>query len=190
MIAAETYRLLVRVDFVLAVVLSVLMPLALLAAAWRVPGLKARMLAYWRTSALLMITTYLLMAREESGLYLGVLARVLIPFTLWRGDGLQGDRLGLSLPAGTTPGGMFRVWRRAMSLYCLAGVLWTSHLLAVIWQEPGEYGQIWFAEVSVFRKIFHPNASPEVLARFACYALMGYGFYALVSLGMQFRRPD
>ena len=189
MITLETYHLLVRIDFMLAVLLSVLAPLVLLAAAWRTPGLRARMLAYWRTSALLMITTYLLMGREPSGLYLGVLARVLIPVTLWRGDGLQGDLPWRQLPlAGRLVRG-FRVWRSIMTAYCLVGVLWTSPLLTALWHGPGNYGRIWFEEVSVFRELFHPGAETEVLARMAYYALVAYGLYALASVVVQFHRP-
>jgi hypothetical protein len=187
MIALETYRLLVRLDFVLAVLLTVAVPLGLLIGGRSAPRLRARMLAYWRVSALLMIAAYALMARLPMGLWLGVVARALIPLVLFRGDGLLGDRYG-PVPGNTPWHRSFRRWRGLLLLYCALGVLWTLPLLSALWQAPGSYARLWFAEVQAFRALFHSGTDARWLACFAQTGLACWTLYALAALGKGLRK--
>lgn len=110
-------RLLVRVDFVAAVVLTVIAPLVLLGRAvllWQPTQLGA-LLAYWRSSSLLMITVYLLAGERRIAFGCGVVARLLIPWTLWQYRAV-GDT-------------WFTRWRWLVSSYCLVGALSSLPLL-------------------------------------------------------------
>src|SRR6056297_3942414 len=82
------YDTLVYVDFLLAVVLLVMVPLCLLAVSVTLPSVRKRLLVYWRTSALLGITVYLWIGETRMGFATGFAARALIPLALWRGDAL------------------------------------------------------------------------------------------------------
>ena len=77
----------IHADFVAAVVLTVIVPLILLGRSLLHGGLRHQLmplLAYWRTSSLLMVTVYLLIARRPYAMVSGVTARVAIALSLLR----------------------------------------------------------------------------------------------------------
>lgn len=148
---------LVRSDFVAAVLLTVLLPLALLVWA-RGTGdrsLERRLIAYWRTASLLMAAVYLLIAAHPLAFAAGVLARAAIPVALvlpWVWPGVDEPP-----PARSALGQSFTAWRAATVLYCAAGVVGTLPLLGCTfaWQlGPGCLA--WTEPAREFGALVHP----------------------------------
>lgn len=177
----DSYQDWVQLDFVLAVVLTVIIPLILLFFSLSLQGLVSRMLAYWRISALLAITVYLLMAEISLGLITGVMARILILPVLWMGDGLmQSTFLKRS---STAVYKAFAVWRVALSLYCIAGVILTWPLLAC-----GVSGQVtaqcasWYVPPQQFGTFLHEPKNWQTFGEIALVALLIYSTYLLIAV--------
>lgn len=176
------YLQLVKADFVLAVSLTVIVPLALLLASFRYRPLLYRLLAYWRVSALLAITVYLLTAEMSIGLATGVLARALIPPVLFWGDGLMQSAQPLEKPDTSLYRWFYR-WRAVVSLYCGAGVLFTLPLL-----DCGLSGYVtercatWFVPPQMYASVLHPHAIWPQLGQYALIALFVYGIYLLLAV--------
>lgn len=175
------YRSLVYLDFVLAVLLTVLAPLALLVINWRLPRLKARLIGYWRVSALLMVTVYLLIGQAPIGFVTGVLARLLIAL-----------RLVLPLEpvhSDTRRYRVFNVWRTITIGYCLVGVLWTLPLVACMTGQ-FEYCQVWFEPVSRFKQVFHAGVSTDTLKTIGYVALGLYVLGLVVQVARAYRAGE
>lgn len=164
----------VRVDFLAAVLLTVIAPLLLLARALRtrreqVPAL----LAYWRSSSLLMVAVYLLIGERKIAFPTGVAARLLIPWTLWR----QGD---LGDP-------WFARWRRWVSGYALLGALLTLPLLRCMRQQPhGPLCRAYIEPAQEFGAVLHPTTSRAVLGR---VGETGLACFAVVAAWLVLRQP-
>lgn len=106
----NTIRAKIHADFVAAVILTVIVPLMLLARSVLNKSFRHQvlpLLAYWRASALLMVTVYLLIARRPYALISGVTARIAIALSLLQFPS-QHDRLT-------------RWWVWLTAGYCLAG---------------------------------------------------------------------
>ncbi len=165
------YDWLVRLDFVLAVLLTVLAPLGLLF--WA--ALKGReiifrkLVNYWRVSSLLMITVYLLAAAVPIGFLTGIAARILIPLSLGFGRRIDEEESGFE--------SSFYLWRQVVTIYCAVGVLFNLPLLrcTFAWnvQPPCT---AWLGPVREFVGVVHPGVSFELLGTFAWVAL---GIYLL-----------
>lgn len=165
-------RSLVWLDFRLAVVFTVLIPLSFLF--WTVraknqPILRS-LIIYWRVSCLLAITVYLLMADQAIGFMTGWLARILIPLSLWFWQDLNEDinrsksRLAL----------IYTSWRWAMAAYCGAGTLFGLNFLACTFISSDRC--LVLREVPLqFKDMFHSGVPTETLAFWAIVALLVYG---------------
>jgi len=178
----DSYQDWVQADFVVAVLLTVLIPLLLLFFSLKHSPLLGRLLAYWRVSALLAITVYLLMAEISLGLLTGVIARVLIPPVLWMGDGLMQS----TKPLPQTNTSIYRgfvVWRVLLTLYCIVGVIFTLPLLSC-----GLTGNItatcaaWYVPPQMFGALLHDPKNWETLGEIAMITLLLYGMYLLLAI--------
>lgn len=181
------YETLVRVDFVLAVGLLVAVPLVLLGTSVTVPAVRDRLLVYWRASALLGITVYLLAARDPMGFATGWMARAVIPLALVRGDALFVLR-GRTLPdTGTWRDGVFRLWRDAAIAYNVVGLAYMLPLVPCALDATGATCTAWFAPPQVFTDALHPDVDRVWLGRYAWVALGVYAAY-LLSTAVRLRR--
>lgn len=173
--------LLIRLDFVLAVVLLVAAPLGLLAAAVRRPMLRQHLLAYWRASSLLMITVYLMIDGRPVAFVAGNAALVLIPLSLWVGDALfPARRYRLD---GDPIAEWFRRWRVGASLFCGASLLLTGPTLRCLSAdaEADAMCQAWLGPPRELHAALHPTADPAALGDGAFVGLVVYGAYLLAS---------
>jgi hypothetical protein len=175
------YEVLIRIDFVLAVALLVVVPLGLLAASVRRPAVRDRLLVYWRASALLGITVYLWAGEDPMGFATGWMARALIPLALWRGDALLVLR-GRSLP----PGGhwqarAYRWWRRGAIAYNLIGVVYMLPLVGCVFSDVTATCRAWYGPPQQFAAALHPGLAPVWLVRIGWVALGLYAAYLLAS---------
>lgn len=103
-------RTIIHSDFVAAVLLTVIMPLILLVRSVLNGSMRYQLLpllAYWRASALLMVTVYLLIARRPYAMVSGVMARIAIALSL------------LSIPYRQDT--VMRWWVWVTASYCLVG---------------------------------------------------------------------
>lgn len=171
----------VRIDFMLAVLLLVLWPLALLILSPQNRPLLWPMLAYWRASSLLMVAVYLMIAELPVAFLCGVLARIFIPIVLWQGDVLYKMQTDLPQP--------YLLWRRAATGYCLFGALITLPLLEPVFTSRiSESARVWLQPPQEFGRIFHPHADPAALGDAALIGLYAYTLYALTSAAVVIRR--
>ena len=173
-------NLLIRLDFVLAVVLLVAVPLGLLMAAARRPLLRQHLLAYWRASSLLMITVYLMIDARPVAFVAGNAALILIPLSLWHGDVLfPARRVRLD---GDPIAAWFRRWRLAVALFCGASLLLTGPTLRCVSAHVDDaMCAAWLAPPRELHAALHPTADPAALGDGAMIGLAVYGAYLLVS---------
>ncbi|PQJ35704.1 hypothetical protein BSZ35_14870 [Salinibacter sp. 10B] len=175
------YDTLVYVDFILAVVLLVVVPLCLLGVSVTLPSVRKRLLVYWRTSALLGITVYLWIGETPMGFATGFAARALIPLALWRGDALTVLR---DQPIPTSPdwrATVFRYWRAAAIPYNLVGLAYMLPLLPCVWSDVTPVCQAWYLPPQQYAAWLHPSIEPIWLARYGWVALGVYSAYLLAT---------
>ncbi len=79
------FRSLVWMDYRLAVLFTVLIPLVLLIWAFvqKADGIQRLLTIYWRVSSLLMITVFLMIGGFQVSFISSLIARILIPISLW-----------------------------------------------------------------------------------------------------------
>lgn len=145
-------RMPVRVDFVAAVALTVLAPLALLARAALAgrTGEVRLLLRYWRASSLLMVTVYLLAGERRVAFPAGVAARLLIAQTLLRAE--------------PSADALLNRWRRVTGSYCLAGAALTAPMLqGLVANELPPLCRAYVEPTQEFAALLHPGMPRERL---------------------------
>ncbi|MFP4228336.1 MAG: DUF3177 family protein [Salinivenus sp.] len=173
-----TYETLVRMDFLAAVGLLVVVPLILLLVSVPRPWVRDRLLAYWRASALLGITVYLLIGERSIGFLTGIAARSVIPVVLWWGDVLS-QYPGRHEP--TTEGWhavLFRGWRMIATVYTAGGLLYMLPLLSCLWISPATMCNTWYIPPQEYAQLVHPYTPWSDLALYGTVALAVYLIYA------------
>jgi hypothetical protein len=156
-------RIIIRIDFLAAVVLTVLAPLTLLVRALLTKREQVgALLSYWRSSSLLMIAVYLLIGERPAGFLSGITARLLIPFTLWQQHSNDA---------------WFNRWRQIVSGYCLLGALLNLPLLRCAIRPPAEdtsdtaqeplgiFCRAYVEPAQEFAAVVHPGVPRETLAK-------------------------
>lgn len=164
-------RVLARVDFVAAVVLTVLAPLALLARAAQ-GGRAAELqmlLRYWRGSSLLMVTVYLLIGERRVAFPAGIAARLLIARALLKG------------PVAIEEDAWFRGWRRLAGGYCLGGAALTAPLLSGCFtNELPPFCRAYIEPTEEFGALLHPDIPRERLGKVGIAGLWAFLAGALI----------
>jgi hypothetical protein len=152
--ANKAVAVLVRVDFLAAVLLTVVAPLLLLARAVRhkQQALIGALLSYWRASSLLMVAVYLLIDKRWMGFVCGIVARLLIPYILLR-NAISGDM-------------WYTRWRRVVSTYCLIGATLNLPLLRCLRRKQlSPLCRAYIEPAQQFGEVVHPDVPPERLGR-------------------------
>lgn len=173
----ELLRTLVWLDFRLAVLVTVGVPLVLLgwALVRHIGPMELLMVIYWRVASLLGITVYLMIGAVPFGFVTGWLARILIPISLWfwidineELDDLPSSPLKLALTS----------WRWAATAYCAIGTLvFTPFLGCTFGAGPFATAacQIWFEPPLRYKELFHAGARAEALGLLGWFFLILYG---------------
>ncbi|MDX1978364.1 MAG: DUF3177 family protein [Pseudanabaenaceae cyanobacterium bins.68] len=175
-------------DFRLATAFTVIAPLGLLV--WAViqknKTLIKALTIYWRVSALLAITVYLLIADLSFGYITGWLARILIPASLW----FWSDLNALISQARRRLDQVYRLWRWLVTGYCMVGTLTGLAFLPCSLNYAFSPGvcDILTEAPKQFQQIFHPSTPVEILARGAILALGLYVIYFICFLMFKLRR--
>lgn len=186
---------LVWTDYRLALLVTVLLPLALLIWAFvqKAEAMQKLLFIYWRVASLLAITVYLLIAAIPIGFVTGWLSRILIPLSLWFWVDLNEEvaeqpQSPLKL--------VFTAWRWAVSVYCLVGaIVFAPALRCGLSRSEAlindAYCRLWLEPVWAFKAFFHANTRPYFLGFLALVALGVYilylGYFVFIRLGKQGR---
>ena len=171
-------------DYRLAVIFTVMVPIALLIWSFvaKVESMQRLLGIYWKVASLLMVTVYLLIPSWSVGYLTGLLSRILIPIGLWFWIDLNeeirdqpGSRLKLA----------FTAWRWAVTVYCALGAIANLPFLGCAFSSTmrqGAYCQVWLEAPSRYQQILHANSAPGFLGFLGIVGLVIYVVYLLTFL--------
>ncbi|BAZ33280.1 hypothetical protein NIES4074_57900 [Cylindrospermum sp. NIES-4074] len=192
-IAQVWFRPFVWIDYRLAVLFTVIIPLILLIWAFvqKADGIQRLLSIYWKVSSLLAITIYLMIGGFGVSFISGLMARILIPISLWfwvdLNDEIEYQSTGpLKL--------IFTSWRWAMTVYCILGTVAFAPFLGCAFSASAfksSYCQVWLEAPLMFKEYFHANSKPAFLGFLAIISLVIYvlylSYFVLIKLGKQGR---
>jgi hypothetical protein len=171
-------RALVHVDFVAAVLLSVLIPLALLVRAiLRRREQLPLLLRYWRVSALLMVTVYLLAGRRPHAPAAGIAARLLIAQTLAEPPLVRTQPAASLRHSLASADPLLEHWRRITCAYCLGGA---AANLPMLLPHAATLRAAYAEPPTTYANLFHPALAPATLGRIGDAGLAAYAAGALL----------
>ncbi len=186
---------LVWMDYRLAVLLTVTLPLVLLIWAFvsKAEAMQRLLVIYWRVASLLAISVYLGIAALPIFFVSGWIARILIPISLWFWVDLNeeiDDRPPSPLKWTLTS------WRWATSVYCILGVLAQIPTLSCAGLRSQALLEtascrIWLDPPWGFKEIFHAGSGTQFLGFLGILGLTIYvlylSYFVLIRLGKQGR---
>lgn len=184
-------RPLVWMDYRLAVLFTVLIPLILLiwAIVQKAEAIQRLLTIYWRVSSLLAIAVYLLIAGLPVGFISGFMARILIPISLWFWVDLNEEIE--DQPRGALKFA-FNAWRWAISIYSLLGAIAQIPVLqCAISRSTASLCNTWREPPLLYKEYFHANSTPQFLGFIGVVGLIVYViclcYFVFVKLGKQGR---
>jgi hypothetical protein len=172
-------RQFVWLDFRLAVLFTVLIPLGLLVWAFRDRSeiLKRSLAIYWRVASLFGISVYLLIGGLPIAFAIVFIAKLLIPLSLWYWQDINED---IAMSRGLLKT-CYNVWRWAVSAYCLVGAVFSVMYIPSCAFSPLEQlsrtCKIWLEPPLAWRAIVHSGAPVENLGFWGIVGLIVYGLY-------------
>jgi hypothetical protein len=187
------FRPLVWMDYRLAVLFTVVIPLILLVWAFvlKAEAMQRLLIIYWRVSSLLAITVYLMIAQFPVSFISGFMALILIPISLWFWVDLNDE---IDYQSNGPLKLVFTSWRWATTVYCILGALASIPFLVCAFPKNGitsSYCRVWLEPALLFKDYFHPNTKPGFLGFLAIIGLIAYvlclSYFILVKLGKQGR---
>lgn len=180
-------------DYRLAVLFTVLLPLILLAWALfaKAEAATRLLIIYWRVASLLAITVYLMIGNLPISFITGLAGRVLIPVSLW-------FWLDLNEEIAEQPKSSFKLafsaWRWAVSVYCALGALASLPFLPCAFSQASfasPFCQVWLQPAIGYQAFLHPRYTPGFLGFLGIAGLIIYALYLIyfvfVRLGKQGR---
>lgn len=189
------FRYLVWMDYRLAVLFLVIIPVILVIWAYvqTVEGIQKLLMIYWRVSSLLAITIYLMIAQYPVSFISGLMGLILIPISLWFWVDLNDE---IEYLPSTPLKLVFTSWRWAVTVYCLLGVIAFVPFLvmgcpfsSLAIKTP--QCLVWFEAPLLFKDYFHHNSKPAFLGFLGIVGLIIYvlylSYFVLVKLAKQGR---
>lgn len=190
----ELLRSLVWLDYRLALLFTVVLPLILLG--WvtykRREAMQRLLIIYWRVSSLLAITVYLMIGDLPIAFLTGLIARILIPIGLWFWNDANEeieDQPSSSLKLS------FTAWRWAISIYSVIGAASALPFLQCAFAKATyetAFCQVWREPPLIYKDILHATYTTGFLAFFGILGLVIYTLYlmqfVLVRLGREGRQ--
>ncbi len=185
------FQPLIWMDFRLAVIFTVLIPLILLlwAFAQKAPVIQKLLIIYWRVSSLLAIAVYLAIGSVSISYIASFVAQTMIPLSLWFWADLNEEIADLP-PSSLKLG--FTSWRWATTAYSALSAIAVIPFLSCAFSGINtDYCQSWFQPSWLYYHIFHANSKPEFLGFIGIVGLIIYSLYLVyflvVRLGKQGR---
>lgn len=188
-----TVRSLVWTDYRLALLFAVFIPLTLLIWSWvkKSEAISLLMVIYWRVASLLAITVYLMIGGLSIGFITSLLAKILMPLSLWFWADLNEEireQPKRSLHLG------FTAWRWAISLYCAVGAVVQLRYVGCAFSREllsSPTCQAWIEPSLLFKDYIHAGLTRGFLGFWGIIGLVVYaaylGYFVLVKLGRQGR---
>ncbi|MBW4643650.1 MAG: DUF3177 family protein [Goleter apudmare HA4340-LM2] len=187
------FRPFVWIDYRLALLFTVIIPLILLIWAYvqKAEGIQRLLSIYWRVASLLAITVYLMIGGFGVSFISGLMARILIPISLWFWVDLNDD---IEYQSSGPLKLIFTSWRWAVSVYSVLSAIAFVPLLGCAFSEAAlktPSCSVWFEAPLLFKEYFHANSKPGFLGFLGIIGLIIYVLYlvyfVLVKLGKQGR---
>jgi hypothetical protein len=185
------FQPLIWMDFRLAVIFTVLIPLILLlwAFAQKTQVIQHLLIIYWRVASLLAIAVYLAIASMPMSFIAAFVAQTLIPISLWFWADIN-EEIGDLSPRPLKLA--FSAWRWATTIYCtLSAIAVLPFLSCAFGNTKTDYCQAWFQPSWLYYQFFHANSKPEFLGFIGILGLIIYTLYlvyfVVVRLGKQGR---
>lgn len=174
-------------DYRLAVIFTVVFPIGLLIWSFvaKVESMQRLLGIYWKVASLLMITVYLMIPSWSVGYLTGLLARILIPISLWFWVDLNEeirDQPTSKLKMA------FTSWRWAMTVYCILGALVNVPFVSCAFSaatRQGAYCQVWLEAPARYQQMFHANSTPGFLGFLGATGLIVYSVYLISFLAFR-----
>ncbi len=183
------FRPYVWMDYRLALLFSLIIPLILLIWAFvqKADSIQRLLMIYWRVASLLAITVYLMIGGLAVSFISGLMARILIPISLWFWVDINDEiEYQPKSPLKLT----FTSWRWAMTIYSLLGVIGFAPFLSCAFSEnalKSNYCRVWLEAPLMFKDYFHYNSKPAFLGFLGIIVLVIYvvylSYFVLVKLG-------
>jgi succinate dehydrogenase hydrophobic anchor subunit len=172
------FRPLVWMDYRLALLFTVVIPLVLVIWAFvqKAEAIQRLLAIYWRVSSLLAITVYLFVAGMSVGFVTGLLARLLIPISLWFWVDLNEE---IDDQPTSLIKLVFTSWRWAVTVYGILGALAQIPFLQCVTftSSASPFCHVWLEPTSLYASYVHPHTKPQFLGFLAIVALIIYGLY-------------
>ncbi|MEH2010630.1 DUF3177 family protein [Nostoc sp.] len=187
------FRPFVWIDYRLAVLFLVIIPLILLIWAFvqKAESIQRLLSIYWRVSSLVAITIYLMIAQYPVSFISGLIARILIPISLWFWVDLNDE---IEYQTSGSLKFIFTSWRWATTIYCILGTLAFIPFLGCAFSGnmlKTPYCRVWFEAPLLFKEYFHANSKAEFLGFLGIISLVIYvlylSYFVLIKLGKQGR---
>ncbi len=202
------FRPFVWIDYRLAVLFLVIIPLILLIWAFvqKAEAIQRLLTIYWRVSSLVAITIYLMIAQYPVSFISGLMAQILIPISLWFWVDLNDE---IEYQTNGSLKFIFTSWRWATTVYCILGTLawrWATTVYCILGTLAfipflgcafsgnvlkTSYCRVWFEAPLLFKEYFHANSKAEFLGFLGITSLVIYvlylSYFVLIKLGKQGR---
>ena len=184
---------LVWTDYRLALLFAVLVPLFLLIWAFvqKSEAIQHLLVIYWKVSSLLAITVYLMIGGFAVSFISTLMARVLIPISLWFWVDLN-EEITEQPPNSLKLA--FVSWRWAMTTYMALGSITQLNFLPCAFSKEtfsSPQCQIWLDAPLLYKEYFHANSAYGFLGFLGIAGLVVYviclGYFVLIRLGKQGR---
>lgn len=188
------YRPLVWMDYRVAVLFTVIIPLVILIWGFiqKAQAIQKLLIIYWRVSSLLMITVYLMIPGWPLGYLSGVLARIFIPISLWFWPDINDD---ITDQPQRPFKFVFSAWRWAMTIYCILGAIANLPFFACAFSETFRqqpYCQVPLEPPQLYGEWIHPNSNAGFLGVLGMIGLVIYvasiAYFLIVRLPKEGRR--
>ncbi len=187
------FRPFVWIDYRLALLFLVIIPLILLIWAFvqKAESIQRLLTIYWRISSLVAITIYLMIAQYPVSFISGLMARILIPISLWFWVDLNDE---IEYQTSGSLKFIFTSWRWATTVYCILGTVAFIPFLGCAFSGNvlnTPYCRVWFEAPLLFKEYFHANSKAEFLGFLGIISLVIYvlylSYFVLIKLGKQGR---
>ncbi|MBD2248695.1 DUF3177 family protein [Nostoc sp. FACHB-888] len=187
------FRPFVWIDYRLAVLFLVIIPLILLVWAFvqKAEGIQRLLTIYWRVSSLVAITIYLMIAQYPVSFVSGLIGQILIPISLWFWVDINDE---IEYQTNGSLKLIFTSWRWATTVYCILGTLAFIPFLGCAFSGnmlKTPYCSVWFEAPLLFKEYFHANSKADFLGFLGITSLIIYvlylSYFVLIKLGKQGR---
>jgi hypothetical protein len=194
MLDPSLLRSLVWLDYRLAVLFTVLLPLVVLIWAFvqKNESIQRLTTIYWKVASLLMITVYLMIGGFSISFLSALMARVLIPTSLWFWVDLNEE---IREQPGSTLKFAFSAWRWAVTIYNIIGAAVLIPFLPCAFSNTRFAAadcQVWLEPPLLYKSYLHADYTNGFLGFFGILGLVIYllclAWFVFVRLGKQGRQ--